>query len=206
MTHSKEVFNMNFKKQIQHKDDGWIVEEELPARANLTVIRTDDPNFGLTEDAIQERNEYIHWYMIQDFVTLMTIPKQEPDTDFFIGDYDVEDSEYSAFNTVDFQRQMQPFNKYAYAIKMKMEYVKDLAMMHSSISHEQGRENVYHKYLAFVEREFRERLHQLVDYYRQARYEERRHNLKQQIAETSRRIMECKRIWERYSPPEYWDH
>ena len=128
MTHSKEVFNMNLKEQIQCIDDGWIVEEELPARANLTVIRTDDPNFGLTEDAIQERNEYIHWYMMQDFALLMTIPRQVATNDFFIEDCNVTDSEYSAFNTVDFQRQMQPFNKYAYAIMKKMEYVKDLAM------------------------------------------------------------------------------
>ena len=196
---------MNLKEQIQCEDDGWIVEEELPTRANLVVIRTDDPNFGLTEDAIQERSEYIHWYMMQDFASLTRIPRQESDTDFFIGDYDVEDSEYSAFNTVDFQRQVQPFNKYAYAIRKKMEYVKNLAIMHSSISHEEGRKNVYHRYLAFVEREFRERLHQLVEYYKRARYQERRFYLKQKIAETSRRIMECKRIWERFSPPEYWD-
>ena len=205
MTHSKEVFNMNLKEQIQCKDDSWIVEEELPVRANLTVIRKDDPNFGFTEDAIQERNEYIHWYMMQDFVPLMTIPKQEAAADFFIEDCNVTDSEYSAFNTVDFQRQMQPFNKYAYAIKKKMEYVKDLAIMHSSISHEEGRENVYHRYLAFVEREFRERLHQLVEYYKRARYEERKLDLKQKIALISRSIMECRKIWERHSLPEYWD-
>jgi len=196
---------MNLKEQIQCEDDSWIVEEELPVRANLTVIRKDDPNFGFTEDAIQERNEYIHWYMMQDFVPLMTIPKQEAAADFFIEDCNVTDSEYSAFNTVDFQRQMQPFNKYAYAIKKKMEYVKDLAIMHSSISHEEGRENVYHRYLAFVEREFRERLHQLVEYYKRARYEERRFELKQKIALISRRIMECRKIWERHSLPEYWD-
>ena len=206
MTHSKEVFNMNSTEKIQFEIDSWIAEEELPAPATLTVIRTDDPNFGHPEDALQERNEFIHWYMMQDFALLMTIPKQEAATDFFIEDCNVTDSEYSAFNTVDFQRQMRPFNKYAYAIKMKMEHIKDLAMMHSSISHEEGRENVYHKYLAFVELEFRERLHRLVYYYRQVRYPERRYDLKRQIAELNRRIMECKNIWERFSPPQYWDH
>jgi hypothetical protein len=39
-----------------------------------------------------------------------------------------------------------------------------------------------------------------VEQWQRARTEERRFVLKQRIAEMNRRILECKKIWERYAP------
>lgn len=185
-----------------YNSDSWIPEEEMPARAGLKVIRKNHPDFGLTEDEIQDRNEFIRCYLMSEFESLLMIPRQHYEDDHF---FNLLDDKYSAFNTVDFQRRIEPFNKYAYAVKKIMEHVKDLAIMHSSCTHLQNRQNVYRKYEAFVDSKFRDRLLKLVHQYKRARYDERRYFLKQEIAKLNRRILECKRIWERYAPPENWD-
>jgi hypothetical protein len=45
----------------------------------------------------------------------------------------------------------------------------------------------------------------LIKKYNKVDHEDRRHLLKQKIAKLNRRILECKRIWERYAPAENWD-
>ena len=196
---------MKSYEQISTTVDSWIVEEELPVRANLKVIKRRDPDYGLAEDEIADRKEFIRCYLLRDFGLLMMIPKQDEAVDFFIPDCDVSASECSAFNTVDFQRTMRPFNKYGYAIKKVMERVKDLAIMHSSISSEEGRDDTYRRYEAFVNREFRNRLLSLTERYKRIEDDEKKAWLKRKIAELNRRILGCKRIWERYAPPENWD-
>lgn len=196
---------MKSKKQISTTVDSWIAEEELPLRANLKIIRQNDPNYGLTQDEIEDRNEFIRCHLLSDYALLMTIPKQDTEIDFFIFDCDVTSPEYSAFNTHDFQRTQRPFNKYHYAIKKIMERVKDLAIMHSSISDEDRRQATYRRYEAIVYREFRHNLLTLVEKHKYEANEEKRHWMKRKIAELNRRILECKRIWRRYAPPEIWD-
>jgi len=196
---------MKSYEQISTTVDSWIVEEELPVRANLKVIKRRDPDYGLAEDEIADRKEFIRCYLLRDFGLLMMIPKQDEAVDFFIPDCDVSESEYSAFNTHDFQRTLRPFNKYGYAIKKLMERVKDLAILHSSISSPQGRLETYRRYEAFVNREFRNRLLSLTERYKRIEDDEKKAWLKRKIAELNRRILGCKRIWERYAPPENWD-
>ena len=190
---------------ISNTVDSRFVEEELPVAANIKVIRRSDPNYGLSEDEIQDRLEFIRCYMLQDFELLMMISKQTTEVDFFIVDCTADDVEYSAFNTHDFQRQQRPFNKYHYAMKKIMERVKDLAIMHSCISSPEDRQDVYQKYEALVNSEFRKQLLPLTKQYRWWQNEEKRYQLKQKIAKLNRRILECKIIWERYAPPENWD-
>ena len=197
---------MKTKEQISCQVDSRIVEQDLPEGAALKVVRGTDPNFGLTQDEIQDRYEFIRCYMLQEFESLMMIPKQTTDNDFFVVDCNVDDEEYSAFNTHDFQRQQRPFNKYHYAMKQIMERMKDLAIMHSCISSPEGRQDTYRQYEALVDREFREQLVALARQYRWWQDEKRRQWLKQKIAKLNRRILECKIIWERYAPPENWDN
>ena len=200
-----EVLNMKSTQQISCTVDIWIPEEELPPRAGLKVIRRNDPDYDLTEDEIRDRNEFIRCYLLSHFKLLTMIPRQDTEHDFFIVDCDVNDPEYSAFNTVDYQRQMRPFNKYFYAIKKMLERVKDLAILHSSITDEEGRLEVCQRYQAFVNRKFRIRLLTVIKRYNSTQNEEHRFKMKQQIAELNYRILDCKRIWERYAPPENWD-
>ena len=196
---------MKTKEQISCEVDNCIVVQDLPESAALKVVRRTDPNYGLSEDEIQDRMEFIRCYMLQDFESLMMIPKQTTDDDFFVVDCNVNDEEYSAFNTHDFQRQQRPFNKYHYAMKQIMERVKDFAIMHSCISSPEDRQDTYRRYEALVNSEFRKQLVALTKQYRWWQNEDKRYQLKQRIAKLNRRILECKIIWERYAPTENWD-
>jgi hypothetical protein len=143
--------------------DSWIAEEELPATAQLKVIRQNDPDQGLTEDELEERNEFIQWYLMQDYAPLLSVPRQALEAGFFIPDIDAASSEYSAFNTHDFLDALQPFNKYGYAMKKLMERIRDLAILHSSLSSPEGRLNTQRRFEAFLEAKFRSRLAQLIE-------------------------------------------
>jgi hypothetical protein len=178
--------------------NSWIVEEELPAPAGLRVVQMNDPDYGMSEDEIQDRNEFIRSYIRREYELLMMIPAPDND-DIFIGDYTSQDAEYSAFNTHDYQRTLRPFNKYSYAMQKIMERVKDIAILHSSISCPEGRQEEYEKYKRLVDFEFRNRLKALVSRHRYADMEDR-FELKRRIAELSRRILECRKIWEHYAP------
>lgn len=192
-----EVLKMNSK----YACDCQVVQEDVPVHPGLKVVRLNDPDRGLSDDEILERNEFIHWYIQQDFALVMMIPGQA-ENDFFIVDCDPTSSDYSAFNTHDYQRMLRPFNKYGYAMKKIMERIKDLAIMHSVVSSPEAREQVHKRYKSLVEIEFRSRLTDLVNRYRNTSSELTRFSLKQRIGEINRRIIECKKIWEQYAP---WD-
>ena len=177
-----------------------IDENELPVSARLKVIRTNNPNYGLTEDEIQDRNEFIFCYLMKDYSLFRMIPKQEKENDFFIADFDVNDSEYSAFNSIDFQRMLKPFDKYGYAMKKIMERVKDLALLYSVISATEGRKNTYQRFESLLEIEFRSRLMSLIKRYNETASHEKKFLLKGRIGELNRRIIEAKKIWEQHAP------
>jgi hypothetical protein len=61
-----------------------IPAEELPARAGIRVERLSDPDYGLSEDEIADRNEFIRCYLVREFELLMMLPGNEEGTDFFI--------------------------------------------------------------------------------------------------------------------------
>ncbi len=90
-------------------------------------------------------------------------------------------------------------------MKKIMEDVKNMAIMHSCCTHPEQRLDVYRKYESFINGRFRNRLLSLIKQYKKVDHEDRRHLLKQKIAKLNRRILECKRIWERYAPAENWD-
>lgn len=179
-----------------------IPDEELPVRAGIRVIRRSDPDYGLSEDEIADRYEFIRCYLAREYEVLMMLPADTGGNDFFLADFYVTDAAYSAFNTIDFQRNMKTFDKYGYAMKKIMGRVNELAILHSAISHEEGKENTRRRFNALVELEFRERLFRYIDQFKAARTDDRKASLKQKIGEMNRRILECKRIWEQCAP---WD-
>jgi hypothetical protein len=176
-----------------------IDEEELPVSAYLKVIRESDPDYGMTQDEVMDRNEFIRCVILKGFETLRMIPMQTFENDFF-----VEDWQESAFNTQDFLRlhPQAPFNKYAYKIKKVMEKVKDLAIYHSCISSPQGRKNVWMRYKSLVESEFEGRAKFLSHKLQNTKTQAQREQINGRILELNKRIMQCKKIWEQYAP---WD-
>ena len=89
-----------------------------------------------------------------------------------------------------------------YAMKKVMERLQDIAILHSSISHEEGRKNTSRRFDSMVEYEFREPLFSYVDRYKSAKTDEQKQRLKRKIGELNRRIIECKRVWEQHTPRE----
>jgi hypothetical protein len=191
---------MNNKQQTAHAF--CIPEEELPVRPNLRVIRRNNPNYDMSDDDVADRNEFIRCYLMREFEVLLMIDVDEHDDSFYVLDYTVSDDGYSAFNTVDFQRTMEPFDAYGYAMGKIMERVKNLAILYSALTGDEGKQNTLSRFNSLVEFEFRERLLGCVDQFHAARTEEQRERLRKKIGELNRRIIECKKIWEQYAP---WD-
>jgi hypothetical protein len=185
-------------EQIGYTIGRWIDQEELPVRANLKVIRKSDPDYGLSDDEIMDRNEFVRCYLLQDCELLLMIPKQDGEDDFFIKDY-----QESAFNTFDYHRlhPSRSFNKYAYRIRKIMEQGMDLAIMHSCISSEEGRQNVQRRYQILVNAEFRYPALRQVERFRNCSDREKRYQLKKKIGHYNTMILKCNEIWRAHSPP-----
>ena len=202
----REVPKMKSREQITYTVDSWIDQEELPIRPGLKVIKGFNPYEGMDDEEIEAYRGFFSWYLAHEHAVLLSIPKPGPAYDFWPFESDESGNNVSAFNTIDYQR-LHPdsFNKCAYRIKKVMEEIKDLAIMHSSITSAQGRLNTLKRYENLVENEFRDRLVSLAKQHKLTRDEERRLELKKKIGAISRRILEAKEIWGRYAPPENWD-
>lgn len=187
------------QRQINIHVDNWIEEEDLPVRASLKVIHRNDPDYKMTEDEIEDRNEFIRCYILSGFEALQTIPVQKFESDFFI-----ENWTESAFNTEDYYRvyPSSPFNRYAYRIKKIMQKVMDLAILHSCISSLRGRMRTQNRYENLINFEFGNRAAALTKKYRMTTDPEIRFVLKEKISKLNKRILQCKRLWEHYAP---WD-
>jgi len=177
--------------------NNWIDENELPVRADLQVVKINDPDYTMTQDEIEDRNEYIRCYILSGFEALLTIPVNKYESDFFI-----ENWEESAFNTEDYYR-MYPntgFNRYSFRIKKILQEVEHLAILYSCISDNQGRQRTFNRYKTLVDKEFRNKALFLIGKHRITNNSEERLALREKIGELNKRILQCKKIWEQYAP------
>ena len=177
--------------------NNWIDENELPVRADLQVVKINDPDYTMTQNEIEDRNEYIRCYILSGFEALLTIPVKKLESDFF-----VENWEESAFNTEDYYR-MYPntgFNRYSFRIKKILQEVEHLAILYSCISDNQGRQRTFNRYKTLVDKEFRNKALFLIGKYRITNDSEERLELRKKIGELNKRILQCKKIWEQYAP------
>jgi len=177
--------------------NNWIDENELPVRADLQVVKINDPDYTMTQDEIEDRNEYIRCYILSGFEALLTIPVKKLESDFF-----VEDWQESAFNTEDYYR-MYPntgFNRYSFRIKKILQEVEHLAILYSCISDNQGKQRTFNRYKTLVDNEFRNKALFLIGKYRITNDSEERLALREKISELNKRILQCKKIWEQYAP------
>jgi hypothetical protein len=193
------------KKTISGKDFvsvsyGWIDREELPVSPVLKVEKRNDPWYEMSEEEVEDRKEFIRCYINKDFELLLFIPIQLGENDFWFSSH--QEFMASAFNTWDFQRDRKPFNKYAYRIRKILDQVKELAILHSCISQPEGRANIQRRYESLVDNEFRDRLLFHAEKYKFTDDDERRFQIKRKIQELNRRILQCKMVWEKYSPRE----
>ena len=183
---------------IDSEADGWFDTEGLSVSPVLRVEKRNDPWYGMSEEEVEDRKEFIRCYINRDFELLLLIPSQPTESDFWFSSH--QEFMESAFNTWDYQRDRRPFDRYAYRIKKIMEQVRDLAILHSSISQPEGRASIQRRYENIVENEFRDPLLRLAERYQRALGEEDRYLVKKKIAEVNRRILQCKAVWEKHSP------
>lgn len=183
--------------QISQTVNSWISEEEIPVSPALKVIRKTDPWYGMSEEEVEDAKEFIRCYMLKDLEIILQIPIQPRENDFWAPSH--QDFLQSAFNTWDFQKDRRPFNKYACRIRKILEQVKELAILHSSISQPEGRAKIQRRYENLVDNEFRGSLIRLVERHQKTRDEEQRYEIRKKAAELNRKILECRKIWERYA-------
>lgn len=74
----------------------------------VKVIRNNDPWYGMTEEEIEDKKEFIRCYINKDFELLLQIPIQLRENDFWFQGH--QEFMESAFNTYDFQRMQRPFS------------------------------------------------------------------------------------------------
>jgi hypothetical protein len=179
--------------------NSWIDENELPVRADLQVIKLNDPDYGMTQDEIEDRNEFIRCYILSGFEALLTLPVKKFESDFF-----VEDWHESAFNTEDYYRLYSNagFSRYSFRIKEILQEVEHLAILYSCISDNHRRQRTFNRYKTLVDKEFRNKALFLAGKCRITNDSEERIELKEKISKLNKRILQCKRLWEQYAP---WD-
>jgi hypothetical protein len=187
-------------KQISQTADSWVSEEEIPVSPALKVIRANDPWHGMSEEEVEDAKEFIRCYLLKDHELILQIPVQAQENDFWSPNH--PDFLESAFNTWDYQKTLQPFNKYAWRIKKILEKIRDLAILHSSISQSEGKANIQKRYENLVQNEYRGLLLYWVEQYERAVDEERRNQVRRRIAELNRRILQCQKVWEDYA---HWE-
>jgi hypothetical protein len=70
----------------------------------------------------------------------------------------------------------------------------------------EDRQEVVERYKALLDRgEFRWRLEAIARRHKKTETGDDRQELQWKIAEINRQIIDCKKVWERYAPPENWD-
>ncbi|RJR23648.1 MAG: hypothetical protein C4582_05295 [Desulfobacteraceae bacterium] len=178
--------------------DQWIHEEDLPPRANLKVIRRFDGLYPQDEDEREAYWDFIHWFMTREHALILSIPKPRDVSDFWQVELDELGHDVSAFNTVDYAR-LHPFDKEAYRVKKIYERVKDLALLHSCLSDQEGRERMYRRFRRLVEDEVRDRAVTLLKKYQEDPQRFNKFQVFEQIAQLNRCIRRCNDIWRRWS-------
>jgi len=123
---------------------------DIPVSAGLKVVRRNDPWLGYSDDEKDEAMEFIAWYVQSEHAPIMRIAESQSQAWF--GWTDPE----SAFNTWDFERAFGKFevDKWRYRVAKILEHIKDLAIMHSCLSNQDGRQNTIRRARLVVQAEF----------------------------------------------------
>ncbi|MEE4264862.1 MAG: hypothetical protein V2I56_19415 [Desulfobacteraceae bacterium] len=189
-TSRKETDNMR-------TDCAWIDEDDLPVRADLKVLQVNDPDTGLSQEDKRDRNEFVRCYLLKEFEVLLMLPKSTPRADFFIKGF-----EESAFNTEDYYRLYATALKRrpASRIKLVLEQVKQLALLHSCIASPEGRARTTRRYQQLINTEFRNRTLYLAEKYRHTTHPQKRSAIREKISELNQFIVRSQREWERHAP------
>ena len=128
----------------------------------------------------------------------MDIPM--PENTEFRPPVETPESASRPFSSMDYQRE-HPFNKYSWKLNKIFEKVKYLGIDYSSVSDEEGKENIHKRYNDLVQDEFREEDEILVESYKKfpELFEKTKKKLFERVANLNSKINKCKQTWDKYS-------
>jgi len=122
---------------------------DVPTRVGLKKIaKLFDLWSEFDDETAEDYRDFMSWFMRKDDALLGLIPGKVS-KGFFVTEF-----EESAFNTCDFQKDAPKLDRYGYRIRKVMERIGDLAMQHSCIEDEKGRDGVRRMCKSVVESEF----------------------------------------------------
>ncbi len=122
--------------------DQLIAAEDLPARANLRVIRNSLFD-GWSDEDIEAWFDHLHWYLAKEHAILLSIPKPPVERDFWP---EPDDALAYSYGSTDYANIRGEFDIKGYKIRKVLERIKDLAETHSCISHDEGKRNIKTRY------------------------------------------------------------
>lgn len=201
---------MKTTEQIRCEVDSMIRQEELPARANLKVLKAVNCAYeGITdpvteewllepmdEDEIEAYREHLKWFMMKDYGIIMSLPM--PEEEDFKMPIEKDDSLSFAFDSMDFQR-AYPFNKYHYKLKKVYERVKDLATTYAVLTDSDAKERIHERFKDLVNAEFRNRAIMIVTTYKKYGAWMNKDKVLDKVEELNEKIRKCKRIWKQHA-------
>jgi hypothetical protein len=186
---------MNQEKIVE----SWIDKEDLPSCAKLKPLRKYHDLYPDDTEEAEAYWDFIGWYLSQDFLLLVSIPKPRNESTF--STFEADDSISFPFSSADYQRTYQ-FNRYAYKLKKIYEEVEDLALLHSSISQEAGKEKMQKRFRTLVDEEFRSKVIRCIENSKKYPHLVDKAKLRASVAESNRQILKCQDIWKQYA---YWE-
>lgn len=172
-------------------EDSFLSQDIIP------VTRITHPDYGLTQDEVIDRDEFIRLSLIKDFVPILSLARKDSTDDTYLVEYigDCAIDIYLYINTV-IDRWL--FTQYSYGIRRIMEKVQDLAHMNSAISSDEGKINIRNRFEILIKMEFIDRIHRLSQPH--TKDSGKRYQLDRKIAKLNSLILEARKIWERNAP------
>ncbi len=181
------------QEQKNETYDQFVNIEGLKPISRFDEIYPDD------EEEYQAYWDFIHWSMMREHAILLIIPKSENQNEFWQSNIDEFGTDTSAFNTIDYQRDHRDgFDKYQYRCKKIFEKVKDLALLYSCLTTEDGKQNIFNRYVSLVENEFSDPAKSMLQTYKNNPHIKNKDKVVERIKELNRRIRKCKQIWQKY--------
>ena len=142
--------------------------------------------------------------LVNDWLEIIQLPKEK--SDFFLLRQFEESAngkfvDVSAFNTIDFLRGTEEweFDKYKYFTDKVAERAEDLAIMHSCISNEEGRNNVKQRFESLVNIKFGNYAKRLTEMIRNTYDLGIMTELLEKLHEQNRQIRRLNAIWNKFA-------
>ena len=71
------------KQNISETVNQWMEEETHSRTGRVTPIRKNSPWYGMSDEEIEDRREFIRCYLLKDFEPILMIPAQPIENDFW---------------------------------------------------------------------------------------------------------------------------